>query len=104
MEADIGECIQFLVRHGFFDSKSFAKTEQLIIREKLFSLLALMNSDSLQLWSRYSVMEIVANEKTNVRVVKLDSQIKKIRKSALKRMNNLSSVVRISFKSSHLER
>ena len=105
MGADIGECIQFLVRYGFFESKSFAKPDQLMIREKLFSLLALMTSDSLQLWSRYSVMEIVANEKTNDRVVKLDSQIKKIRKSALKRMNNLSSAVRISFmRSSHLER
>jgi len=105
MEADIRECIQFLVRYGFFESKSFPKPDQLMIREKLFSLLSLMTSDSLQLWSRYSVMEIAANEKTIDRVVKLDSHIKKIRKSALKRMNNLSSAVRISFKrSSHLER
>jgi len=95
MEADIGECVQFLVRYGFFDSKSFAKPDQVMIREKLFSLLSSMTSDSLRLWSRYSVMKIVANEKTNDRVVKLDSQIKKIRKDALKRMNNLSSAVRI---------
>jgi hypothetical protein len=102
MEVEVGECIQFLVRHGFFESKSLAKPEQLMIREKLFSLLSSMTSDSLQVWSRYSVIEIAANEKTNDRVVKLDSQIKKIRKSALKCMDHLSSAVRIPLRKAHI--
>jgi hypothetical protein len=95
-EGEVGECIQFLVRYGFFESESFPKQDQQMIREKLFSLLSSMTSDSLQSWGRYSVMAIAKSEKTLGRVVRLDSQIKKLRKSALKRMNSLSLMVCLS--------
>ena len=92
-ENEVGECIQFLVQSGFFHSESFSKQEQLMLREKLFSLLSLMTSDSLRSWSQFSVIAIARNEKSHDRVVKLDSQIKKLRKTAIKSMNTLSAMV-----------
>ena len=93
---EIAECVQFLVRYGFFESESFAKSDQEMLRQKLFSLLSLMTSAFLQFWSRFSVLEIAVNEKTHDRAVKFDSEIKKIRKDGLKTMNALHSMVLFS--------
>lgn len=90
--AFIKACIKFLCKHGFFVG-SIAESERSMLREKLFSLVAIMTSDSSEIWPAIAVLEIKTMEKEYKRVVKLDSEIKTIRKAALKTLRRLRSTV-----------
>jgi hypothetical protein len=78
---------------GFFASKSLEAPDQCMLREKLFSLLAILISDTTTVWASEAVLEIERLEEDNRRVVKLDSEIKKIRKEGLKTMKRLRATV-----------
>jgi len=65
-----------------------------MLREKLFSFLALRISDPGEVWPSVVVLEIERLEEDKLKkVIKLDSEIKKIRKKAFKRMKKLRSKV-----------
>ena len=64
-----------------------------MLREKLFSLLALRFSDTTEVWASVAVLEIERLEEEHKKVMKLDSEIKKIRKTAIKRIKKLRSKV-----------
>jgi len=83
--------IQFLCKHGFFKNPSLTASDQSVLRERLFSLLSILISDPKTVWPSYAVSEIEnLDEKL---IVKLDSKIRKIRKSGLKMMKKLGSLV-----------
>lgn len=67
-----------------------------MMRDKLFSLVSLMLSDSSEVWASVSVLQIATMEDSLTKVVRLDSEIKKIRKAGLKCMKKLRSKVHIS--------
>ena len=90
--ACIKTCINFLCKHGFFVG-CIAESDRSMLREKLFSLVAIMTSDSSEIWPAVAVLEIKGMEKEYKRVVKLDSEIKTIRKVALKTLKRLRSTV-----------
>jgi hypothetical protein len=85
--------IRFFCQCGFFTSESLKKPDQLILREKLFSLLSFLDSDSTDVWASYAVLQIEKLEEDHKKVNKLDSEIKKIRKAGLKAMKKLRSTV-----------
>jgi hypothetical protein len=89
-------CLQFFCRHGFFASVSLSKSDQLMLREKLFSLLSILISDHEEVWASVAVLEIEKLENDHKKMVKLDSEIKKIRKSGVKLMKKLRILVIIS--------
>ena len=74
------------------------KAEQATLREKLFSLLAMVISDTEEVWATRAVgvIEKLEDNPGVKKVVKLDSEIKKIRKMGLKTMKKLRSQVRTS--------
>jgi hypothetical protein len=67
-----------------------------MLREKLFSLLSVLISDHDEVWASVAVLEIEKLENDHKRMVKLDSEIKKIRKSGTKLMKKLRILVIIS--------
>jgi hypothetical protein len=86
-------CLGFFCQHGFFVSPSLSKPDQVMLREKLFSLLSLLISDLEEVWASVVVLEIEKLEDVHKKVVKLDSEIKKIRKSGIKLMKKLRNLV-----------
>lgn len=64
-----------------------------MLREKLFSLLSVLISDPDEVWASVAVLQIEKLEEDSKKVVKLDSQIKKIRKSGIKLMKKLRALV-----------
>jgi len=81
-------------RYGFFTFSTLTKNDHEMLRGKLFSLLALRIADTSEVWPSVVVLEIERlEEEKNRKVIKLDSEIKKIRKTALKRMKKLRSKV-----------
>jgi hypothetical protein len=94
----IESCLRFFAVHGFFESEPLNKADQSMLREKLFSLLSLMISDSSEVWASVAVMQIAKLEDEKLKkVVKLDSAIKKIRKTGLKSMKKLRAMVQTFF-------
>lgn len=92
-KAVVQRCLQFFCKYGFFASESLKKSDQSMLREKLFSLLSLLISDSTEVWASYTMLQIETLEEDHKRVVKLDSEIKKIRKTAFKMMKKLRAMV-----------
>lgn len=86
-------CLHFFCEYGFFANESLKKSDQALLREKLFSLLSLFISDSTEVWASYAVLQIGKLEEDHKKVIKLDSEIKKIRKTSLKIMKKLRSIV-----------
>jgi hypothetical protein len=86
-------CLHFFCRHGFFASASLSKSDQVILREKLFSLLSVLISDHDEVWASVAVLEIEKLENDHKKMVKLDSEIKRIRKSGIKLMKKLRIMV-----------
>jgi len=67
-----------------------------MLREKLFSLLSLLISDSKDVWASFVVLYIESLEDQKMKkVIKLDSEIKKIRKQGIKMMKKLRSSVTV---------
>jgi hypothetical protein len=64
-----------------------------MLREKLFSLLTLRIGDTSEVWPSLAVLEIEGLEAEHKKVMKLDSEIKKIRRKAIKRVKKLRSKV-----------
>jgi DNA polymerase phi len=85
--------IEFFCEYGFFLTEALKAPDQFMLREKLFSLLAILISDTKTVWASEAVLEIEKLEENNKRVVKLDSEIKKIRKQGLKTMKRLRATV-----------
>jgi hypothetical protein len=92
-KACINNYIEFLCRSGFFTSENLAKEQQTMLREKLLSALSILLNDTSNVWPTTAVLEIDKLEESLKKVVKLDSQIKKIRKSGLKSMKSLRKKV-----------
>jgi hypothetical protein len=86
-------CLNFFCRHGFFVSVSLSKSDQVKLRDKLFSLLSAIMSDPEEVWASVAVLEIEKLEDDHKKVVKLDSEIKKIRRSGIKLMKKLRTLV-----------
>lgn len=85
--------LDFFCRQAFFSS-TLTKSEQTVLREKLFSLLANLIGDKDEVWPTRAVMMVEKVEDEGVKkLVKLDSEIKKIRKAGLKTMKKLRSQV-----------
>jgi hypothetical protein len=95
--AIIERCLHLFCQFGFFTSKSLGKADQLMLRERLFSLLSLLISDTSDVWGSYSVLQIEMLEENHKKVIKLDSEIKKIRKAGLKTMKRLRNMVFLHF-------
>jgi len=92
-EAFRGTLVSFS-RYGFFTFSTLTKRDHEMLREKLFSFLALRISDPGEVWPSVVVLEIEKLEEDKLKkVIKLDSEIKKIRKKAFKRMKKLRSKV-----------
>jgi hypothetical protein len=89
----ISGCLNFFCGHGFFVSASLSKSDQSMLREKLFSLLSVLISDPDEVWASVAVLQIEKLEEDSKKVVKLDSQIKKIRKGGIKLMKKLRALV-----------
>jgi hypothetical protein len=89
----ITKCISFYCKTGFFANKQLKEVDQAMLREKLFSLLSILISDTNNVWASDAVLQIEKLEEDNKRVVKLDSEIKKIRKQGLKTMKRLRTTV-----------
>ena len=90
----IEQCLEFFCQHGFFASDVLSKAEQAMLREKLFSLLSLLISDQTRIWSTFAVLQIEKLEQVDrKKVVKLDREIKKVRKAGLKTVKKLRSKV-----------
>ena len=89
----ISQALGFFCRQAFFSS-TLTKSEQTVLREKLFSLLANLIGDKDEVWPTTAVMmvEKVGDEGIK-KIVKFDSEIKKIRKAGLKTMKKLRSQV-----------
>ena len=86
----IEQSIQFFCQHGFFEDPSLAKSDQITLREKMFSLMLILISDSTEVWPSYAVLQIESLEESNCKgLAKLDSKIKKIRKAGLKLMKKI---------------
>lgn len=64
-----------------------------MLREKLFSALSILIADTSDVWPTIAVLKIESFEDDHKKVVKLDSQIKKIRKEGLKSMKALRKLV-----------
>jgi DNA polymerase phi len=92
-KAMVERCLQFFCQYGFFANQSLKKPDQSLLREKLFAILSLMVSDSTEVWASYAVLQVERLEDDHKKVIKLDSEIKKIRKSGIKRMKKLRSMV-----------
>jgi DNA polymerase phi len=86
-------CLNFFCRHGFFASAPLSKSDQSMLREKLFSLLSVLISNPEEVWASVAVLQIEKLEADNKKVIKLDSEIKKIRKSGIKLMKKLRALV-----------
>lgn len=81
-------------RYGFFTFSTLTKNDHEMLRGGLFSLLALRIADTSEVWPSVVVLEIEKLEEAkNRKVIKLDSEIKKIRKTAIKRTKKLRSKV-----------
>ena len=91
--AIIERCLHLFCQFGFFTSESLGKPDQSMLREKLFSLLSLLISDAMDVWPSYTVLQIEKLQESHKKVIKLDSEIKKIRKSGLKMMKKLRNMV-----------
>lgn len=89
----IERCLHHFCQFGFFISESLGNSDQLMLRERLFSLLSLLISDTTDVWASYAVLQIEMLEEIHKKVVKLDSEIKKIRKAGLKMMKKLRKMV-----------
>jgi DNA polymerase phi len=87
------ECLCFFCKYGFFVGGSLSKLDQSMLREKLFSLLSMLIADTTEVWSTYAVLRIETLEEDHKKTVKLDSEIKKIRKAGIKTMKKLQSMV-----------
>lgn len=72
---------------------SLSKSDQSMLRDKLFSLLSMSITDTTEVWSTYAVLRIETLEENHKKTVKLDSEIKKIRKAGIKTMKKLRSMV-----------
>jgi len=55
--------------------------------------LSLLISDTTDVWASYAVLQIEKLEENHKKVIKLDSEIKKIRKAGLKMMKKLRNMV-----------
>ena len=95
--AIIERCLHLFCQFGFFTSESLGKSDQLMLREKLFSLLSLLISDTTDVWASYAVLQIETLEENHKRVIKLDSEIKKMRKAGVKMMKKLRNKVFLYF-------
>ena len=88
------EGLEFFCRHGFFVSPTLTKPEQTVLREKLFSLLAVLIGDKEEIWATRAVLMVdKLEDEGGKKVIKLDSEIKRIRKTGLKTMKKLRSQV-----------
>jgi DNA polymerase phi len=86
--------LEFFCREGFFVSSTLTKSDKTVLRERLFSLLANLISDKDEVWATRAVMMVEKMEDEGAKkVIKLDSEIKKIRKAGLKTMKKLRSQV-----------
>lgn len=99
--AIIERCLHLFCQFGFFTNESLGKSDQLMLREKLFSLLSLLISDTTDVWASYAVLQIETLEENHKRVIKLDSEIKKMRKAGLKMMKKLRNKVFLCFSISY---
>jgi hypothetical protein len=86
-------CLNFFCQHGFFVSPLLLKSDLVILWAKLLSLLLVLFSDLEEVWPSVAVLEIDKLEDVHKKVVKLDSEIKKIRKSEIKLMKKLHNLV-----------
>jgi hypothetical protein len=89
----IERCLHRFCQFGFFTNESLGNPDQLMLRERLFSLLSLLISDTTDVWASYAVLQIEMLEEDNKKVIKLDSEIKRIRKAGLKMMKKLRKMV-----------
>jgi DNA-directed RNA polymerase alpha subunit len=69
------------------------KNDQSMLRDKLFSALSILTNDTSEVWSTVAVLKIEELEDKNKKVVKLDSQIKKIRNLGIKSLKSLRKKV-----------
>ena len=97
--AIIEHCLHLFCQFGLFTTKSLGKSDQLMLRERLFSLLSLLIPDTTDVWASYVVLQIEILEENHKKVIKLDSEIKKIRKVGLKMMKKLRNMVFLYFAS-----
>jgi hypothetical protein len=97
--AIIERSLHLFCQFGFFTNKSLGKSDQLMLRERLFSLLSLLIPDTTDVWASYAVLQIEILEESHKKVIKLDSEIKKIRKVGLKMMKKLRNMVFLYFTS-----
>ena len=95
-QAVIADCVAFFCQQGFFTSDILKETDQSMLREKLFSLLSILISDTKTVWASDAIQQIEKLEENNKRIVRLDSEIKKLRKSGLKTIKRLRSKVLLS--------
>jgi DNA polymerase phi len=83
---------EFLCRYAFFKSE-LNDADQSILREKIFSILSILVSDSSEVWASKLVLLLEHLKDQHKRVVKLDSQIKKLQKAAVKNMKSVRKLV-----------
>jgi hypothetical protein len=84
------QIVLFFCEHGFFRTKELTESDRSMLREKLFSLLSVLIRDSTEVWSSNAILYIEKlEENKRKKVIKLDSEIKKIRKYGLKTMRKL---------------
>ena len=89
----LADFINFLCEFGFFTTDRVDKEYQKMLREKLFSALSILIADTSDVWPTIAVLKIESLEDDHKKVVKLDSQIKRIRKEGLKSMKALRKLV-----------
>lgn len=88
----------FLCEFGFFiTDKDLSKEDRAMLREKLFSALSILIRDKSEVWPTVAVLKIESLEEDHKKDVKLDSQIKKIRKATIKSLKSLRKLVVSSY-------
>jgi hypothetical protein len=88
----IRHVFKFLCRYGFFKSE-LKSSDQAVLREKIFSILAILVSDPLEVWASKLALLVEDLKDQQKRVVKLDGQIKKLQKRGVKNMKAVRKLV-----------
>ena len=79
---------------AFLNGRVIASEIAKIIREKFFTVLLVLMSDPHEVWATHAILDILKREDGGVkRIVKLDSEVKKIRKVGVKTLKSLRKMV-----------
>jgi hypothetical protein len=90
----VEECLRFFCKYGFFELEPLDKADRIMLREKLFSLLSILITVTTRTWPAFCISSIEKFEgEAGMKVLKLDSKIKRIRKKGVKTMKKLGSIV-----------